>query len=70
MLKQQAIQLFGGAAAVGRAVGVTTQAITRWPQKLTARQSDRVIAALVRVGRHEEARALSEGGDAPKEAQP
>ena len=49
MLKSKAIELLGGTpAAAAREVGVTTQAISQWPDELPDRIADRVLAALAR----------------------
>ena len=68
MLKQRALDAFGGVVKASEAIGVTPQAVSAWPEHLGSRISDRVIAALVRTGRHDEARALATGrDDAPAE---
>ena len=51
MNKEQAVEIFGSQARLAEAVGVTTSAVAQWKETLTERQSDRVIAALVRAGR-------------------
>ena len=49
MLKAKAIQLLGGnIAAAAEAIGITYQAIDKWPEELPDRISDRVLAALAR----------------------
>lgn len=49
MLKQKAIELLGGTVtAAAKAVGVTTSAVTQWPEELPPRIADRVQAALAR----------------------
>ncbi len=49
MLKYQAIELLGGSVtAAAKAVGVTYQAIGKWPEALTPALRDRVQAALYR----------------------
>lgn len=49
MLKTEAIELLGGTvAAVADAVGVTYQAVDKWPDELPPRIADRVQAALWR----------------------
>ena len=49
MQKKQAIELLGGSVkAAARKVGVTYQAIARWPEELTPAIRDRVQAALYR----------------------
>lgn len=49
MLKSKAIELLGGTtAAAAKAIGVTYQAIDKWPDELPPRIADRVLAALAR----------------------
>ena len=49
MNKQQAIELLGGTvSAAARACGVTSSAISQWPDELTKDHIDRVQAALWR----------------------
>lgn len=51
MLKSQAIELLGGTtASAAAAVGVSYQAVDKWPKVLPDRIEDRVIAACVRAG--------------------
>jgi len=50
MEKQKAIELLGGTvAAAAQAVGVTYQAVDKWPDLLPPRIADRVQAALWRI---------------------
>ena len=50
MNKQTAIELLGGSvAAAADAVGVTYQAVDKWPDQLPPRIADRVQAALWRI---------------------
>lgn len=50
MLKTEAINLLGGSiASAAAAVGVTYQAVDKWPDTLPPRIVDRVQAALWRV---------------------
>lgn len=51
MNKKQAIAYFGGVCATARAVGITDAAVSRWPDVLSPKISDRIVAALVRMGR-------------------
>lgn len=52
MRKSEAIELLGGSiAAAAEAVGVTYQAVDKWPEELSDRVSDRVQAALWRKAR-------------------
>jgi hypothetical protein len=49
MKKADAVRYLGGTnTAAARAIGVTVQAVTKMPQELPPRISDRVFAALVR----------------------
>jgi len=49
MLKTKAIELLGGTAhSAADAIGVTYQAVVKWPDHLPPRLIDRVIAALVK----------------------
>lgn len=49
MKKQQAIQLLGGSvSAAAKAIGITYQAVKKWPSELSPRVADRVLAALAR----------------------
>jgi molybdenum-dependent DNA-binding transcriptional regulator ModE len=46
MQKAQAIELLGGSiAAAAEAIGITYQAVRKWPDKLPDRIADRVFAA-------------------------
>ena len=59
MDKQTAIKLFESASALARAVGCAPPSVFGWPDPLPPRIADRVIAALVRAGRADEAEALA-----------
>jgi len=49
MNKDKAIQLLGGSVSIAaRSVGVSYQAVRRWPQQLPPRIADRVQAVLWR----------------------
>jgi hypothetical protein len=49
MLKSHAISLLGGTpTAVAQAVRVSTSAVAQWPDQLSDRIADRVLAALAR----------------------
>ena len=50
MNKQTAIDIFGNAAALSRAIGVTRSAISQWPDTLEQSQMDRVVGAAIRHG--------------------
>lgn len=50
MLKAQAIELLGGTVtAAADAIGVSYQAVVKWPDVLPPRIADRVQAALWRI---------------------
>jgi len=49
--KSQAVKVFGSQAAVARALGVSNQAISQWPEKLTQAQQDRLLGAAIRLGK-------------------
>lgn len=49
MRKAKALELLGGSvAAAAEAIGVTYQAVEKWPDPLPNRIEDRVIAAVAR----------------------
>ena len=49
MLKSEAIELLGGSIpAAAKAIGITYQAVDKWPDVLSARIADRVLAAMAR----------------------
>jgi hypothetical protein len=49
MLKQKAIDLLGGSVAkAAEAIGISSQAISLWPEVLPPRVADRVVAAVAR----------------------
>lgn len=49
MLKSKAIELLGGTvASAAKAIGVSYQAVDKWPEELPPRIADRVLAALAR----------------------
>lgn len=49
MLKVKAIELLGGSiASAAREIGVTYQAVDKWPDELPPRIADRVLAAIAR----------------------
>lgn len=50
MNKQKAIKLLGGSIAeAAKNIGISYQAVSKWPDVLPPRISDRVIAALARA---------------------
>ena len=60
MLKSQAIELLGGTVtSAADAIGVSYQAIVKWPPELPPRIVDRVQAAMWRM-QHEEAKLATQ----------
>jgi hypothetical protein len=51
MRKDSAVDFFGGVAETAQAIGISSQAVSDWPDELPPRIADRVIAAAVRMGR-------------------
>ena len=49
MTKQEAIDLFKSRRKLAEALGITTQAVGQWPDRLTQRISDRVMGAKQRT---------------------
>ena len=49
MQKTKALEMLGGTTAAAKAIGVSYQAVSKWPDVLTDRISDRVHAALARM---------------------
>ncbi len=69
MRKEEAVNLFGTPSQLAQAVGVTLQAISGWPDVLTDRISDRVIAAGVRAGKDQrKLRLLAQRGGQKQKA--
>lgn len=53
MTKTEAIERLGGTvSAAAKAIGITYQAVNKWPDLLSQRIADRVIAAEVRARRN------------------
>lgn len=49
MKKDEAIEILGGSvSSAAKAIGVSYQAVAKWPEVLTPRVADRVIAAAAR----------------------
>jgi len=49
MQKTQAIELLGGTvSSAANAIGISYQAVDKWPEVLPARIADRVLAAVAR----------------------
>lgn len=61
MFKTEAIELLGGSAAIAAdMMGVTYQAVNKWPHVLPLRISDRVLGVCVRKGREIPARFVDQ----------
>jgi hypothetical protein len=64
MTKTEAIKLLGGTVgAASRAIGVSSSAVSLWPDELPARIADRVQAALWRISQGMQAATVSEPTD-------
>jgi hypothetical protein len=50
MKKQDALYVFGGLAGTGQALGLTTQAVSKWPEELPLKYVDRVVGGAFRLG--------------------
>jgi len=50
MSKQNAIETFGSVTSLATAIKIAPQAVSKWPDPLPPRISDRVLAACVRQG--------------------
>ena len=67
MDKKRAIELLGGTvSSAAEAIGITTSAVSQWPDELPDRVADRVLAALAR--KHLPPEMLGDSASAPKEA--
>ncbi|WP_294948274.1 hypothetical protein [Sulfurivirga sp.] len=51
MTLTEAIEFFGGKSNLAKAVGIRLPSLYGWPEKLTPRLQDRVIAAALREGK-------------------
>lgn len=51
LTKQQAVEIFGSGAALGRALGLTRGRISQWPTTLDQKQTDMVVGAAIRLGK-------------------
>lgn len=49
MTKDQAIKIFGGKSKAARVLGVHPSQVSRWPETLPDRWSDRVVGAAIRL---------------------
>lgn len=54
MTKEEAIRRLGGSiASAAKAIGISYQAVHKWPEELPPRIADRVIAAEIRMAKKE-----------------
>ena len=51
MRKKIAYVIFDGRVEMAKALGLTPQALTQWPETLSIRQQDQVIGAGLRTGK-------------------
>jgi len=51
MTKQNAIDIFGSASKLAKALGITRQAVSQWDDNLSLRRIDEVTGAAYRLGR-------------------
>lgn len=49
MTKQEAVAMFGDQTKLARALGITPQAVSQWPEEISLAQADRVTGAAIRV---------------------
>ena len=63
MKKSEAIKILGGStSAAAKAIGVSYQAVRKWPDDLSPRIADRVVAAVARTqGKRTPAAMASKG---------
>ena len=53
MYKNQAIKMFGGQIPLAQALGITSSAISQWPEVLDQAKTDRVVGAAIRLWNYE-----------------
>jgi hypothetical protein len=69
MLKSEAIHLLGGeVATAAEMLGISYQAVDKWPDALPPRISDRVLGACLRHGIAVPCHLLAVGRESPAEA--
>lgn len=51
MKREEAALFFGNLVLLGRALGISSSAISQWPETLTIRQQDEVIGAAIRLNK-------------------
>jgi hypothetical protein len=62
MTKTDAIEMLGGSiTAASKALGITYQAVDKWPDELPPRIADRVLGAWCRLNQSSVAHAKPEG---------
>lgn len=52
MLKSEAVGIFGTGTALADALDITKSAISQWSDLLTQKQTDWVVGAAIREGKH------------------
>ena len=69
MLKTQAIELLGGTrAAAAKAIGISYQAVRKWPDELPPRIADRVYAVWGKKNMPDQAQATVDPAQAATES--
>jgi hypothetical protein len=51
MDKDLILRIFGGTTGLARSIGISRQAVAQWPERLTDRMQERVIAAAWKSGK-------------------
>jgi len=51
MTKSEAIKIFSSVASLAGALGISRQAVYKWPNDLPQEQVDRIVGAAIRTGR-------------------
>lgn len=48
--KSEAVKLFGSVTKLGQALGISSQAVSQWPEQLPQRYIDQIRGAALRLG--------------------